>query len=203
MLSSESVSGLSIKLIDKDEYNKEVAEKMSRVTVITGGTSGIGRGIVEKILANSEQDDLIFATYAHNAYKANEFWDSLKPEDQEKLIIMKADMSSYDDMMNFVREVKEKAGHVDWLISNAGISTYDKFQDYTFEEWNKIVNTNLSVPVFMIKEFMPVMTEGGRVLFMGSYAGQQAYSSSLVYGVTKAAIHFLTKSLVKQRGTGK
>ena len=198
MLSSESVSGLSIQLINKDEYNKEVAEKMSRVTVITGGTSGIGRGIVEKVLANSEQDDLIFATYAHNAYKANDFWDSLKPEDQEKLIIMKADMSSYDDMMNFVKEVKEKAGHVDWLISNAGISTYDKFQDYTFEEWNNIVNTNLSIPVFMIKEFMPVMTEGGRVLFMGSYAGQQAYSSSLVYGVTKAAIHFLTKSLVKE-----
>ena len=171
---------------------------MSKVTVITGGTSGIGRGIVEKILANSAEDDLIFATYAHNAYKANEFWDSLKPEDQEKLIILKADMSSYDDMMNFVGEVKEKAGHIDWLISNAGISTYDKFQDYTFEEWNNIVNTNLSVPVFMIKEFMPVMTEGGRVLFMGSYAGQQAYSSSLVYGVTKAAIHFLTKSLVKE-----
>ena len=170
---------------------------MSKVTVITGGTSGIGRGIVEKILANSAEDDLIFATYAHNAYKANEFWDSLKPEDQEKLIILKADMSSYDDMMNLVGEVKEKAGHVDWLISNAGISTYDKFQDYTFEEWNKIVNTNLSVPVFMVKEFMPVMTEGGRVLFMGSYAGQQAYSS-LVYGVTKAAIHFLTKSLVKE-----
>ena len=166
---------------------------MSKVTVITGGTSGIGRGIVEKILANSAEDDLIFATYAHNAYKANEFWDSLKPEDQEKLIILKADMSSYDDMMNLVGEVKEKAGHVDWLISNAGISTYDKFQDYTFEEWNNIVNTNLSVPVFMTKEFMPVMTEGGRVLFMGSYAGQQAYSSSLVYGVTKAAIHFLTK----------
>jgi len=42
------------------------------------------------------------------------------------------------------------------------------------------------------------MTEGGSVLFMGSYAGQQAYSSSVVYGVTKAAVHFLTKSLVKE-----
>lgn len=35
---------------------------------------------------------------------------------------------------------------MDWLISNAGISTYDKFADYTFEEWNRIVNTNLSIP---------------------------------------------------------
>lgn len=109
MLSSESVSGLSIKLIDKDEYNKEVAEKMSRVTVITGGTSGIGRGIVEKILANSEQDDLIFATYAHNAYKANDFWDSLKPEDQEKLIIMKAGYVFLDDMMNFDQRSERKS----------------------------------------------------------------------------------------------
>ena len=171
---------------------------MNRVTVITGGTSGIGRGIVEKVLTNADRDDLIFATYAHNAGKANAFWESLSPEDQEKLIILKADMSSYEDMMAFVQEVKSRAGHVDWLISNAGISTYDKFQDYTFEEWSRIVNTNLSVPVFLVKELRPVMKEGGSILFTGSYAGQQAYSSSLVYGVTKAAVHFLTKSLVKE-----
>lgn len=171
---------------------------MSRVTVITGGTSGIGRGIVEKILANSKDGDLIFATYAHNEKKAEEFLESLFPSDRKKVIILKTDMSSYEEMMNLVNTVKEKAGHVDWLISNAGISTYKKFTDYTFEEWNKIVNTNLSVPVFMVKEFLPVISEGGSVLFMGSYAGCQAYSSSLVYGVTKAAVHFLTKSLVKE-----
>ncbi len=96
---------------------------------------------------------------------------------------------------------KKKRSHVDWLVNNVGISTYAKYEDYTFNEWTKIVNTNLSVPVFLVKELRPIMSEGGSILFTGSYAGQQAYSSSLVYGVTKSAIHFLTKSLVKRTGT--
>ena len=94
--------------------------------------------------------------------------------------------------------LKKQTDHIDWLVSNAGISTYAKYEDYSFEEWTRIVNTNLSVPVFMVKELRSMMVEGGSVLFTGSYAGQQAYSSSLVYGVTKAAIHFLTRSLVKE-----
>ena len=124
--------------------------------------------------------------------------ESLSPADQEKVILIQADMSSYEEMMKFARRIKEEAGHVDWLINNVGISTYAKYEDYTFEEWSRIVNTNLSVPVFLVKELRPVMKEGGSILFTGSYAGQQAYSSSLVYGVTKAAVHFLTKSLVKE-----
>ncbi len=171
---------------------------MGKVTVITGGTSGIGRGIAEKILAGSAAEDRIFVTYGHNKEKAQAFLESLPLEKRSQVILMKADMSSYEDMMAFVAELKGQADHIDWLVSNAGVSTYAKYEDYTFEEWTRIVNTNLSVPVFMVKELRPLMSEGGSVLFTGSYAGQQAYSSSLVYGVTKAAIHFLTKSLVKE-----
>lgn len=171
---------------------------MGKVTVITGGTSGIGRGIAEKILAGSAAEDRIFVTYGHNKEKAQAFLEGLPREKRSQVILMKADMSSYEDMMAFVAELKGQADHIDWLVSNAGVSTYAKYEDYTFEEWTRIVNTNLSVPVFMVKELRPLMSEGGSVLFTGSYAGQQAYSSSLVYGVTKAAIHFLTKSLVKE-----
>ena len=152
---------------------------MGKVTVITGGTSGIGRGIAEKILKESAAQDRIFVTYGHDEKKAFDFQESLPEEKRSQVILMKADMSSYDEMMTFVGELK-------------------KYKDYSFEEWTKIVNTNLSVPVFMVKELRPMIVEGGSVLFTGSYAGQQAYSSSLVYGVTKAAIHFLTKSLVKE-----
>ena len=166
---------------------------MGKITVITGGTSGIGRGIAEKILAESAKEDRIFVTYGHDEKKAAVFRDSLPEEKKSQVILMKADMSSYDEMMAFVEELKKRADHIDWLVSN-----YAKYEDYSFEEWTRIVNTNLSVPVFMVKELRPMMVEGGSVLFTGSYAGQQAYSSSLVYGVTKAAIHFLTKSLVKE-----
>lgn len=171
---------------------------MGKVTVITGGTSGIGRGIAEKILAESAAEDRVFVTYGHNEDKAQAFLGNLPLEKRSQVILMKADMSSYEDMMDFVAELKDQADHIDWLVSNAGVSTYAKYEDYTFEEWTRIVNTNLSVPVFMVKELRPMMSEGGSILFTGSYAGQQAYSSSLVYGVTKAAIHFLAKSLVKE-----
>ena len=171
---------------------------MSKVTVITGGTSGIGNGIAKKILENAGESDRLYISYGHNQERAERFLESLLPADQEKVILIQADMSSYEEMMKFARRIKEEAGHVDWLINNVGISTYAKYEDYTFEEWSRIVNTNLSVPVFLVKELRPVMKEGGSILFTGSYAGQQAYSSSLVYGVTKAAVHFLTKSLVKE-----
>ena len=70
---------------------------------------------------------------------------------QEKVSLIQADMSSYEEMLKMVSTIKEQAGHVDWLINNVGISTYDKYEDYTFEKWTKIVNTNLSVPVFLVK----------------------------------------------------
>ena len=142
---------------------------MSKVTIITGGTSGIGRGIAEKILENSALDDILYVSYGHNTEQAEEFLHAQTEENQKKIRLLQADMSSYDEMMKFVSRVKEEASHVDWLINNVGISTYAKYEDYTFDEWTKIVNTNLSVPVFLVKELRPIMTEGGSILFTGSY----------------------------------
>lgn len=171
---------------------------MGKVSVVTGGTSGIGSGIVRKILEHSGCDDRVFVNYGHNEARAKAFVDGLPEEDRKKVVLMKADLSCYESMLDFAEELKKQTDHVDWLVSNAGVGTYAKFEDYTFEEWTRIMNTNLSVPVFLVKELLPVMKEGGSILFMGSYAGKQAYSSSLVYSVSKAGILFLAKGLVKE-----
>ena len=96
---------------------------MGKVTVITGGTSGIGRGIAEKILAESAAEDRVFVTFGHNEDKAQAFLENLPLEKRSQVILMKADMSSYEDMMDFVAELKDQADHIDWLVSNAGVST--------------------------------------------------------------------------------
>ena len=81
---------------------------MGKVTVITGGTSGIGRGIAEKILKESAAQDRIFVTYGHDEKKAFDFQESLPEEKRSQVILMKADMSSYDEMMTFVGELKKQ-----------------------------------------------------------------------------------------------
>lgn len=170
---------------------------MSKVTVLTSGTSGIGKAIAKKILCESADDDILIVNYGHNDEAAKKMFDELSPEDQKKLHFIKADMSSYDEMLTFVDKIHEITDKVDWLVLNTGIGTYEKFENYTVELWNKVMNTNLTVPAFLIKSLSPNINDGGKILFMGSYCGEVPYTSSIVYGVSKAAVHHLAKSLLK------
>ena len=84
---------------------------MGKITVITGGTSGIGRGIAEKILAESAKEDRIFVTYGHDEKKAAAFLESLPEEKRSQVILMKADMSSGSAPMQNMRITASRSGH--------------------------------------------------------------------------------------------
>lgn len=171
---------------------------MGKVSVVTGATSGIGEAIVKKILAESvDADDKVIVNYGHNEEKAKELMASLGA-DSAKVEIIKADLSDYDAMIDFTKKIIEISDKIDNLILNTGIGTYEKFDDYTYELWTKVINTNLSIPLFMLKELKSHINDGGKIVFMGSMMGKIPHSTSLAYGVSKAGVHFLTRALLKE-----
>lgn len=172
---------------------------MAKVALVTAATAGIGGSIVKKLLAElKEPEDRVIVNYGHNEKTAQKFFESLGEADRARVCLQKADMSSYESMMEFVGWVKREFDHLDWLVCNAGIGTYLPFDEYTLEVWQKVMDTNVTIPVFMIKELKAFMAPHGRIVLMGSYSGEVAYSSSVVYGTTKAAVLFLAKTLVKE-----
>ena len=170
---------------------------MGKTSLITGATSGIGAAIASELLGRSDADDVIWLNYGHNDEAAEAFVREAPGEKRGQLRLLKADLSSYKEMCRMAEELKRNMEGLDRLVLNTGISLKEPFEEYDYEQWNRVLETNLSIPAFLVRELLPVMREGGSILFTGSYAGQQAYSSSVAYGVSKAGVHFLAKSLVK------
>ena len=170
---------------------------MGKSVLLTGGTSGIGKAIVKKILAESkDSEDKIFVVYGHS----DEAAEALRKEvgdDSAKLSFIKADLSDYSGIEVVRQAVKKEAESLDWIVLNTGVGTYKKFDEYTPELWEQVMRTNVSVPAFIVKEMKEMINENGAILFMGSHAGQATYSSSLAYSVSKSAVLFMAKSMVK------
>ncbi len=172
---------------------------MGKTYLITGGTDGIGKAIVKKILAVSEDDnDVIYVNYGHNEEKAKALISEIDKEQRHKLQLVKADMGSEEGLESLFDHFQSNDIFLDHIVLNVGISQYAKFDDYTFDMWNKIMQTNLTVPVFLLQKFKNRMNQNGSVLLMGSYAGRKEYSSSVVYSISKAGVVFLAKVLVKE-----
>ena len=91
---------------------------MSNISVITSGTSGIGRAIVKKILAESAEGDRVIVNYGHSDQAAEDLKNELPEKQRERLTLVKADLSDYDAMMEFAGKVKEMTDHIDWLVLN-------------------------------------------------------------------------------------
>lgn len=169
---------------------------MSNVTLVTAGTSGIGKAIVKKIVSEADSSDVVIVNYGHSDEAARLLDEELASR-KCRLKLIKADMSDYDEMVEFAKKVRKEVDHIDWCVLNTGVGTYLPFDEYTIDVWRRVMDTNVNIPAFLVKELKPLFAENSNLVFMGSHAGQAPYSSSVVYSVSKAAVMFLAKSLVK------
>lgn len=161
-----------------------------KYAVVTGGTSGIGLGVAKMLL---EKGYHVFATYVGEDFE----------EDLANFEAIKTDQSSRDEVYAFIKYVRSKTDHVDCLVCNAGVTVRKSFVDTQDKDWDLMMEVAVNSHYIMVREFYTIIPQGSRILFTGSQMGLIPHAMVLAYGVTKAAIHALTKNLVKEfEGTG-
>ncbi len=161
-----------------------------KYAVVTGGTSGIGFGVAKMLIGKGYH---VFATFV-----GPDFTDKI-----EEFEAIKIDQTSRQDVYSFISYVKSKTDHLDCLVCNAGMTIRKSFTDTLDSDWDKMMEVAVNSHYIMVREFFPIIPPGSRILFTGSQMGLNPHAMVLAYGVTKAAIHALTRNLVKEfEGTG-
>ena len=165
---------------------------MSNV-VITGGSRGIGRAMVELFSANGYS---VAFTYKNSENEAK------KLAETTGAISIYADSASEADVCHAVSVAEGAFGKIDCLINNAGISSFSLFTDLSLEDWNRCLSVNLTGAFLYSRAVVPGMVsrKSGRIINITSMWGVVGSSCEVHYSTAKAGIIGMTKALAKELG---
>lgn len=169
-----------------------------KVVLVTGGSRGIGATIV-KTLAIEGYNVIL------NYNKSEECAINIQNELLEKGInieIFKADVSKKDEVNKMIDFVIQKYGVIDVLINNAGISQVKMFTDLLDEDWNNMIQTNLTSAFYTTQAAVKSMInkKEGCIINISSIWGSVGASCEVHYSAAKAGLDGMTKSLAKELG---
>lgn len=168
----------------------------ARVCVITGASGGIGEEVVKKYYKNGY--DVVMLDINENALKALVEKEKFDPA---RVIYKTLDVSSEEQVIDTINQIKEEKGRIDVLVNTAGIvGKYDETINYTFENFKRIYEINVYGTFLMMKYVLPVMVEQhkGAIVNFGSCSGMTGYTSEIGYGSSKWAVIGMTKTVANE-----
>lgn len=170
-----------------------------KVALVTGGSRGIGRGCALE-LAQAGYDVAI--NFAGNEEAANKTVEDIKAlgVDAEAFKFDVSDKAAADEG---VAKVFEKFGRIDVLVNNAGITRDGLFMRMSAENWNAVINTNLSSAFNVSQPVVKIMMKqrSGAIVNMASVVGVSGNAGQANYSAAKAGLIGLTKTLAKELGS--
>ena len=164
-------------------------ELSDKVALITGASGGIGMSIVKKMKQCGAK--IIISGTRQNVLNdlASELGNDVKT------II--TDLNNKDDVLNLAKEAEASFGHIDILINNAGITADNLFLRMKDDEWDQVINVNLSAPMRLTRQVIKGMLKRryGRVIFISSVVGYSGNAGQSNYAASKSALVGFTKSI--------
>lgn len=169
-----------------------------KTAVITGGVRGIGKAIAEKFCENGAD---VILLYRSNDAEAAKTAEELKAYGTQVYLI-KGDVADPQTAADTAAKVKELFGKVDILVNNAGITNDKLMMRMSPEDFNKVINANLSGAFYMMKELSSLMIKKrtGTIINMASVSGLKGNPAQVNYSASKAGIVGMTLSAAKELG---
>ncbi|MFD9004819.1 SDR family NAD(P)-dependent oxidoreductase [Streptomyces sp. NPDC059582] len=164
--------------------------------LVTGGTRGIGRGIV---LAAAQAGAHVLTCYRQDGEAVDSLVHALKETGGDHHVI-RADVGRISEIDGLVGEARERFGHLDGVVNNAGVISHIPFADLPAEEWSRIIDTNLTASYRIIQQALPLLGNGSSVINIGSRGAAAGIPLRAHYTAAKAAMIGLTRSLAKELG---
>ena len=164
---------------------------MERVALVTGGSRGIGAAIS---IALKNEGYKVAATYAGNDEAAAKF------TSETGINTYKWNVANYEESAEGLNQVQADLGPIDTVVANAGITRDAPFHKMTPEQWNQVVDTNLTGVFNTVHPLWPAMRENkfGRVIVISSINGQKGQFAQVNYAATKAGDLGIVKSLAQE-----
>lgn len=169
-----------------------------RVVVVTGGSRGLGAGLVQSYL---DTGDLV-ATCARSSTPEIERW-AKDPDTSERLAFVPADLSKKEEAEGFVRSVVERWGHIDVLVNNAGVARDGVLGLFNDEDVDAVVDLNLKGTIYVTRPVVRRMLSrgSGTIVNISSIVGRSGYRGLAVYSATKASLEGFTRALARELGS--
>lgn len=165
-----------------------------KTALVTGGSRGLGKAIS---LALAREGADIAINFRSNWEAAEETVAEIK-ETGRKAKPYQADVSNYAEVKRMGEEIMNDFGAIDILVNNAGVTgNHSSFDEIGVEEWNRVIDVNLSGTFNCCKVIVPLM-EKGKIVNMSSIAGKNGGTLGSHYGASKAGIIGLTFALASE-----
>ena len=166
-----------------------------KVAIVTGGARGIGAGVAKALV--DEGAKVVVADILDD--DGNALVETLGADNARYI---RLDVTDYEAWEQAVATTLEAFGRLDILVNNAGIANFAPIDQYSLDDWHKIVDINLHGVFYGIKACIPALKESGKgsIINLSSTAGLQGYEALPGYNATKFAVRGLTKNAALDLG---